>query len=145
MKKWYFIETCGDTFETELSAATKKDAVAEALAIWSRLSGFDKARRVEAYIIHADTVDGCIDYESADEYVGIKGNDNDFESLLYKAIAPDADQGNIDALGAWFERHGISCWNGEYYDASAPDEPSGTRRLRPLYDDDEEIVGYEFY
>lgn len=76
-------------------------------------------------------------------------NRYNFSDLLDAAIAFDAPQEAIDALGAWFERYGNRYWNGECYDASLPGEPSGTRELYYLYRydkkcDELEEVGYTF-
>lgn len=72
----------------------------------------------------------------------------DFAELIEKATGLDAQQIDIDTLGAWFDQYGRDYWNGECYDASKADEPTGTRSLYPIYDWDEEldqgtIVGYE--
>lgn len=54
-----------------------------------------------------------------------------YESLARTAIdAPTPE--HLDALGEWCERFGAEYWNGEYYDASIPGEPSGARRLWPI-------------
>lgn len=47
-----------------------------------------------------------------------------FAELHAAATASGATQEDIDTLGAWCAEYG-DCWNGECYDASAPDEPSG--------------------
>lgn len=65
----------------------------------------------------------------------------DYNELLKKATAPNAEQIDIDTLGAWFSEYGTRYWNGEYYDADS-------FRLFPVYDWDEEtdqgeIVHYE--
>lgn len=68
---------------------------------------------------------------------------NDFNRYSYTELAaaakaPDAQQIDIDTLGAWFEQYGTTYWNGEYYDADGD-------RLIPVYEadgDDFEIVGY---
>lgn len=77
-----------------------------------------------------------------------KFNRYSFAELLAAATAAGAGQSDIDTLGAWFGEYGGVYFNGEYYDASAPGEPSGTRRLFPVYaeaDDGEiEVIGYEF-
>ena len=72
-----------------------------------------------------------------------------FDELLSKAIAPNAQQSDIDTLGECFADYGADYWDGECYDASAPDEPSGARKLRPIieWDDEDEcgdILRYEF-
>ena len=65
----------------------------------------------------------------------------DYEELKNKALAQNAVQEDIDALGKWFEQYGVEYWNGEYY------EIDSNNRLLPMYkqiDEDEfEIVGYE--
>ena len=66
-----------------------------------------------------------------------------FDELRAAALAPDATQANIDALGHWFETYGMADWNGEYFDVD------GTNRLRPITtqteDGDFSTTGYELY
>lgn len=59
----------------------------------------------------------------------------EYEELRSAAIADDATQEDINALGAWFESNGSTYWNGEYYDAD-----DGIR-LYPI--DCGETIGYE--
>lgn len=69
-----------------------------------------------------------------------------YEELLAAAIAPDATQEDVDALGEWCERFGHFCFNGYCWDVSSPDEPTGTRSLHPIYNfelPDAPVVGYE--
>ena len=66
-----------------------------------------------------------------------------YEDLRAAAVAPGAAQEAINELGAWFEQFGMSCWNGEYFDAD-----DGLRLFRVYSWDDEsdtgDVVGYEF-
>ncbi len=76
-------------------------------------------------------------------------NEYSYAELLAAAISPDAKQIDIDTLGEWFEQYGSMFWNGEYYDASADGEPTGSRCLYPVMEWDEQedcgtIVRYEF-
>lgn len=79
------------------------------------------------------------------------------EALLKAALRADATQDDLDRLGQWFAAYGWRYWNGERFDASFPDEPSGTRDLWkvsvpaagyencPLEDVEEwETIGYSF-
>ena len=68
----------------------------------------------------------------------------DFEELKQKALNGGAKE--INALGEWFERYGVQCFNGEFYDVD------NKYRLYPLYemelDENGEIlqgeaIGYE--
>lgn len=63
-----------------------------------------------------------------------------YEELRAAALAPNATQDDIDALGEWFSRYGSTYWNGEYYDADGV-------CVRPVYkkidEDDYELTGYE--
>lgn len=65
----------------------------------------------------------------------------DYEELAAKAMAADATQEDINALGAWFEEHGNCYWNGESF------EIDSTNRLYPVYqeveEDEFELTGYE--
>lgn len=67
----------------------------------------------------------------------------DYEMLRSAAIAYEATQDDINALGEWFTQFGKTYWNGEYYDADG-------LRLFPVYkasgetEDCFEIAGYEF-
>lgn len=68
----------------------------------------------------------------------------DYQDLRAAAVRPGATQEDINALGEWFDRHGMMFWNGEYFDA---DEGL---RLRPVWEWDEEndcgeVVGYEIF
>ena len=54
-----------------------------------------------------------------------------FESLTRMAIE-DPTAENLAALAKWFDLYDAKDWTGEYYDASLPGEPSGTRRLWPI-------------
>lgn len=72
-----------------------------------------------------------------------------YKELCEKARSHDATQADINALGEWFEKYGADYWNGEYFDASLPGEPSGTCRLYPVEERDGEldvgiVTGYEF-
>lgn len=65
-----------------------------------------------------------------------------YEELKNAALAPDATQDDINALGEWFERYGDRYWNGEYFDVNG-------EHLYRIYSYDEEcdqydVVGYEF-
>lgn len=65
----------------------------------------------------------------------------DYEELVEKALAFDATQEDINALGEWFDSHGWDYWNGEYF------EIDRYHSLYPVYkevaEDNFEIVGYE--
>lgn len=66
-----------------------------------------------------------------------------YSELRTAATSDDAQQIDIDTLGAWFDAYGQSYWNGEYYDAD------DGLRLFPIikWDDDldqGETVGFEF-
>ena len=67
-------------------------------------------------------------------------NQYSYKELLTAATAPNAEQIDIDTLGAWFEQFD-PYWNGEYYNADG-------HRLFPTYseyaDGDFELIGYEF-
>ena len=66
-----------------------------------------------------------------------------YEDLLAAAIAPAAEQDDINALGEWFESFGQQYWNGECFDADGrclyrieswdPEAEQGT------------VTGYEFH
>lgn len=66
----------------------------------------------------------------------------DYNELKEKALASDATQEDINALGEWFERYGRSGWNGECWTVDA------YHNLYPIYKeigyDDYEVVGYTF-
>lgn len=64
-----------------------------------------------------------------------------YEELRVAATATDADQIDVDTLGAWFEQYGQDHWNGECYDADGIS-------LYPVIEWDDELeqgeaVGYE--
>lgn len=65
----------------------------------------------------------------------------DYEELRAAALASDATQADIDALGEWFQQHGMAHWNGEYFDAD------DGLRVYPVYretaPDEYELTGYE--
>jgi len=66
----------------------------------------------------------------------------DYKELRAAAIAAEATQDDVNALGEWFSEYGADDWNGEYYDADG-------LRLFPQYSapdeyGDCEILGYEF-
>ena len=56
-----------------------------------------------------------------------------YEALWRKATGPNAEPIDVNTLGVWFERYGQDFWNGEYYDASGIGEPTGSRKLYPVY------------
>lgn len=64
-----------------------------------------------------------------------------YQELRQKAVAPNATQEDVNALGAWFLRHGEKFWNGESYDMG------DGLRIFPIWEeideDNYEIVGYE--
>lgn len=66
----------------------------------------------------------------------------DYKRLVSAALAPNATQSDIDALGEWFHAYDQDSWNGEYYHVDA------THQLYPIYRevgyDDYDIVGYTF-
>ena len=64
-----------------------------------------------------------------------------YQELQEAAIAPEAAQEDVDALGEWFSRFGERYWNGECYDADGV-------TAWPIVEWDEErdqgdVVGYE--
>ena len=65
-----------------------------------------------------------------------------YKSLVAAALAPNAAQSDIDALGEWFHSYGQRYWNGECYYVDA------AHQLYPIYrevgEDDYDIVGYTF-
>ena len=65
-----------------------------------------------------------------------------YKEICEKALASDATQEDINALGEWFERYGRSGWNGECWTVDAYHD------LYPIYKeigyDDYEVVGYTF-
>lgn len=74
-------------------------------------------------------------------------NDYDFDFCNYKelakkALAFNATQEDINALGEWFSRHGMSHWNGECFHVDADHD------LYPIHKevgyDEYELVGYTF-
>lgn len=66
----------------------------------------------------------------------------DYNELKEKALASDATQEDINALGEWFSRHGMSYWNGECFHVDAD------HNLYPIHKeigyDEYELVGYTF-
>lgn len=65
-----------------------------------------------------------------------------YQELLEKAMAPDAEQIDIDTLGEWFQTYGMTYWNGERFDID------GFHSIRPVqvydyYDDCWITTGYE--
>ena len=64
-----------------------------------------------------------------------------YEELKAKALAPDAEQHDIDNLGDWFVLYGDNYWNGEYF------EIDSYNRLYPIYEEDEDgelvMLGFE--
>lgn len=66
----------------------------------------------------------------------------DYKELCEKALAFNATQEDINALGEWFERYGRSGWNGECWTVDAYHD------LYPIHKevgyDDYEVVGYTF-
>lgn len=66
----------------------------------------------------------------------------DYNELKEKALASDATQEDINALGEWFSRHGISYWNGECFHVDSD------HNLYPIQKeigyDEYELVGYTF-
>lgn len=65
-----------------------------------------------------------------------------YKEICEKALASDATQEDINALGEWFERYGRSGWNGECWTVDA------YRDLYPIHKeigyDEYEVVGYTF-
>lgn len=65
-----------------------------------------------------------------------------YKEICEKALASDATQEDINALGEWFERYGRSGWNGECWTVDAYHD------LYPIHKevgyDDYEVVGYTF-
>ena len=70
-----------------------------------------------------------------------------YQELLAAALENETPE-NLEALGNWFENYGERYWNGEHWEASAPNEPSETRYLYPIMveneDGDFEVTGYTF-
>ena len=66
----------------------------------------------------------------------------DYNELKEKALAFNATQEDINALGEWFSRHGMSHWNGECFYVDAD------HNLYPIHKeigyDEYEVVGYTF-
>lgn len=66
----------------------------------------------------------------------------DYKELCEKALAFNATQEDINALGEWFSRHGMSYWNGECFHVDADHD------LYPIYKevgyDEYELIGYTF-
>lgn len=70
-------------------------------------------------------------------------NEYTYSELVAEATKGNAEQEAINALGEWFERFGVSCWNGEAYEV----DDKLNLWLYPVYSedgDDLEIVGYTF-
>lgn len=65
-----------------------------------------------------------------------------YNELKEKALAFNATQEDINALGEWFERYGMSYWNGECFRVDAD------HNLYPIHKeigyDEYELVGYTF-
>lgn len=65
-----------------------------------------------------------------------------YKSLVAAALAPNATQPDIDALGEWFRAYDQRDWNGEFYAVDA------AHHLYPISrevgEDDYDIVGYTF-
>lgn len=65
-----------------------------------------------------------------------------YKEICEKALASDATQEDINALGEWFERYGRSGWNGECWTVDAYHD------LYPIHKeigyDEYEVVGYTF-
>lgn len=68
-----------------------------------------------------------------------------YKELREKAVATDATQEDLKALVEWLSTYDLGAWNGEYYDISAGDEPTGSTLLYPIYgeQEDEGIIGWE--
>lgn len=66
----------------------------------------------------------------------------DYKELCEKALAFNATQEDINALGKWFSRYGMSYWNGECFHVDADHD------LYPIYKevgyDEYDIIGYTF-
>lgn len=65
-----------------------------------------------------------------------------YNELKEKALAFNATQEDINALGEWFSRHGMSYWNGECFHVDSD------HNLYPIHKeigyDEYELVGYTF-
>lgn len=65
-----------------------------------------------------------------------------YKELAEKALAFNATQEDINALGEWFDRHGRSFWNGECFHVDADHD------LYPIHKevgyDEYDVVGYTF-
>lgn len=65
-----------------------------------------------------------------------------YSELKEKALAFNATQEDINALGEWFSRHGMSYWNGECFHVDSD------HNLYPIHKeigyDEYELVGYTF-
>lgn len=75
---WFLIEDCTSkrsaVYETLLNADNADEAIEEADCIFGRLTVRDKRDRDDVYIIKADLdEDGCIDYNTADNYMQLWG------------------------------------------------------------------------
>ena len=66
-----------------------------------------------------------------------------FIEIVKKALQTGAEK-DIEQLAMWCEAN--LSYNGEFYDVSLPDEPTGTRRLYPIYKevepDEFELTGW---
>lgn len=67
----------------------------------------------------------------------IEVNEHDYTSLKSLTLANQNCKKYINALGRWFERYGERYWNGSEYTIDKENS------LRPRYDDDGEIEGWE--
>ncbi len=65
-----------------------------------------------------------------------------YQNLTAAALADNAPQSAVDALGEWFELHGAMYWNGESYTVDEAHD------LYPVYrelgEDEFELVGFTF-
>lgn len=71
-----------------------------------------------------------------------------YEDLLAAAITHGAPFNAKKSLADWLSQHGNTGWNGEAWDISDPDSPTGSRLMRPVYGPedeygDAELIDYE--
>ena len=71
MEDWFLIEYAGEQYETPLNAKTAEQAVEKAIAIWSKLSAYDRKRRKEFYIVQTKSKDGVPDFNKITQSIDL--------------------------------------------------------------------------